>query len=230
MWYVRVREIGRLMRRAAGLGAACQVALLAAAGPAGAAEAPAPAHDLIVLVMARSPLPTQVFLSYSHVVDEGRLRGGIAEVGERTGAQLGEVVVEQAPLRKSSEELATAARFAAPGLIRAETGGLPLGALVRALPEWEHMRVVFVVDEGFPFAGPKGMAADGYVVRLVEQVEGYEYDVERMSGTMGPAGGSRSSEQRSAPVAPAVLIGAAPGLLLGWLLAERRRGETEKRR
>ncbi len=47
---------------------------------------------------------------------------------------------------------------------------------------------------------------------------------------MGPAGGSRSSEQRSAPVAPAVLIGAAPGLLLGWLLAERRRGKTEKRR
>jgi hypothetical protein len=230
MQRVRVRDIVRLMRRAAGIGAACQVALLAAAGPAAAAEAPPPAHDLIVLVMARSPLPTQVFLSYSHVVDEGRLRSGIAEIGERTGAQLGEVVVEKAPLRKSSEELATAARFAAPGLIRAETGGLPLGAVVRSLPEWEHMRVVFVVDEAFPFAGPKGMAADGYVVRLVGQVEAYEYDVERMSGTMGTAGGSRPSEERSAPVAPAVLIGAAPGLLLGWLLAERRRGETARRR
>ena len=90
------------------------------------------------------------------------------------------------------------------------------------------MRVVFLVGENFRFAGPRDGAADGLVVRLVNAMEAYEYDVERMSGRVGPSVEVSSPGPGSAPVMPAVLIAVVPGLVLGWLLAERRGKEMRR--
>ena len=58
--------------------------------------------------------------------------------------------------------------------------------------------------------------------RLVNEMEAYEYDVERMSGKVGPAGEAVPSEAHSVPLLPAIALAIPPGLLLGWLLADRR--------
>jgi len=215
--------------RVGGLAAAAAVVLAwGVKVAAGAGESSPAAYDLTVFVVARPPIPTQVALSYSQVVDEKRLRESIEELAERAGAQVSEVDVEQSPLERGSEELATGAQFQARGLIKWETGALPVGAIVRALPEWRHMRVVFLVGENFRFAGPRDGAADGLVVRLVNAMEAYEYDVERMSGRVGPSVEVSSPGPGSAPVMPAVLIAVVPGLVLGWLLAERRGKEMRR--
>ncbi len=97
-----------------------------------------------------------------------------------------------------------------------------MGAMIRSLPDWGHMRIVFILGEGFPFSGPGDAAADGFLVRLVNRMEAYEYDVERMSGTSAAGEEGVGSGGESAPVLPAVVIGVMPGLVLGWLLADRR--------
>jgi hypothetical protein len=214
--------VGGVLGRAAGFGAVLLLLFPPAASAGEAVESSAPAYDLIVIVMSRAPAPTQVALSYSHVVDEARLRAGIATLGERAGVKVGEVRIEEAPLAKGSGVLATAAQFVAPGLVEPATGLLPVGAIVRSLPDWEHMRIVFVPEEGFRLSGPRDASADGVVVRLVNEMEAYEYDVERMSGKAGPAGEAVPSEARSVPLLPAIAIAVPPGLLLGWLLADRR--------
>jgi hypothetical protein len=89
------------------------------------------------------------------------------------------------------------------------------------------MRIVFLLDEGFAFSGPGDAAADGFVVRLVNQMEAYEYDVERMTGKVEVGGEAAPSGGELAPVLPAVAIGAVPGLVLGWLLADRRGRERK---
>ena len=214
--------VGRLLGRALGFGAALLLLFPPAARAAEAVESSAPAYDLTVIVLARPPAPTVVALSYSHVVDEARLRAGIATLGERVGVTVAEVRIEEAPLAKGSGALATAAQFLAPGLVEPATGLLPVGAIVRALPEWEHMRIVFIPEEGFRLSGPRDASADGVVVRLVNEMEAYEYDVERMSGKVGPAGEAVPSEAQSVPLLPAIALAVPPGLLLGWLLADRR--------
>jgi len=220
----RVSGIWRLVGRAVGLGVALQSVLLLAAGAAAAGGSSAPMYDLSVIVLARSAAPTQVALSYSRVIDEGRLRAGIGELGERSGAQIGGVQIRDTALARGSTQVATGAQFAAPGLINWETGVLPVGAIIRSLPGWEHMRMIFIVDEGFPFSGPTQVTADGFAVRLVNRMEAYEYDVERMTGRIGPPGEGVPLGEKSAALLPAVLIGVPPGLVLGWLLSDRRRG------
>ena len=205
-----------------GFGAALLLLFPPAARAAEAVESSAPAYDLIVIVMSRAPAPTQVALSYSRVIDEARLRAGIATLGERAGVKVAEVLIEEAPLTKGSAERATAAQFLAPGLVEPATGLLPVGAIVRSLPDWEHMRIVFIPEAGFRLVGPRDASADGVVVRLVNEMEAYEYDVERMSGKVGPAGEAVPSEAQSVPLLPAIAIAIPPGLLLGWLLADRR--------
>ena len=204
-----------------------------AAGPAGAAagQPPEPPRcDLTVLVVDRPvtaahwPPTPQVALSYAHLVDHERLRASIEDLMARGGGSAGQIVIEDAPLEVQTEatekppELATAAQFQAPGLVDARSGVLPVGAIIRSLPDWRHMRLIFVVGEGFPFGGPYQTAADGFVLRLINQVEAYEYDVERMSGKLAPAGETSIPERPSAPLLPAALIGAVAGLAAGWLL------------
>lgn len=127
------------------------------------------------------------------------------------------------PLERDSPQMGTAAEFLASGMIARETGMLPVGAVIRSLPDWQRMRVVFVLDKGFRFSGPRDASADGLAVRLVNMMEAYEYDVERMSGKVGMGGEVAPAERKSAPVLPAAAIGAAPGLVVGWLLGDRRR-------
>jgi hypothetical protein len=215
-------DVGRLLGRAMGFGAALLLLFPPAARAAEAVESSAPAYDLTVIVMSRPPARTVVALSYSRVIDEARLRAGIATLGERAGVKVSEVRIEEAPLGMGSVERATAAQFLAPGLVEPATGLLPVGAIVRALPEWEHMRIVFIPEEGFRLSGPRDASADGVVVRLVNEMEAYEYDVERMSGKVGPAGEAVPSEAHSVPLLPAIALAVPPGLLLGWLLADRR--------
>ena len=218
----RLSGIGRLLCRAVGLGAGILLVSAPAARAGGGAGSSARPYDLTVIVLSRAPAPTQVALGYPRVIDEARLRAGIAELGERAGVKVSEVRIEEAPLGTGSRERATAAQFLAPGLIEGGTGLLPVGAIVRSLPDWEHMRIVFVPEEGFRLSGPRDATVGGFAVRLVNQMEAYEYDVERMSGKAGPTGEAVPSEGHSVPLLPAIAIAVPPGLLLGWLLADRR--------
>jgi len=95
---------------------------------------------------------------------------------------------------------------------------LPVGAVIRSLPDWQHMRLAFVVGEQFTFLGPTGAIADGFAVRLINQVAAYEYDVERMSERLTPPR-EPDLPARRPPLLPAALIGAVTGLAAGWMLA-----------
>lgn len=196
-----------------------------------AAQAPeAPPYDLTVLVLAR-PLPgaaqptsALVALSYSQTIEHRRLRAAIEELMARVGGRAAEMLIEDALLEAPDStqggeaHLATAAQFQAPGLVPLSSGMLPVGAVIRSLPDWQHMRLIFVVGDQFVFLGPTGAVADGFAVHLVNRVEAYEYDVERMSERLAPPKGADQPGQRP-PLLPAALIGAVTGLAAGWLLA-----------
>ncbi len=203
----------------------------AAAAPTGPARC-----DLTVLVLAAPPegAPSSpsalVALSYAHLVDHQRLRSAIADLAARTRIKASDVRIEDSPLERtassSQADLATAAQFQAPGLVRPHSGVLPVGSIIRALPDWRRMRLIFLVGDRFPFRGPHQAAADGFVLRLLNQVAAYEYDVERMSGRIPPAEEASAAPPPAEPLLPAALIGIVTGLAAGWLLGWPLRAAT----
>jgi len=192
--------------------------------------------DLTVLVAAHpseagpSSASALVALSYAHLVDHQRLRAAIADLAARTRAKPSDVLIEDSPLERTTSSsqglatLATAAQFQASGLVRPQSGVLPVGGIIRSLPDWRRMRLIFLVGDEFPFRGPHQAAADGFVLRLVNQVAAYEYDVERMSGRISPPEEPSPTGPPAEPLVPAALIGLVTGLAAGWLLGGPLRG------
>lgn len=203
--------------------------LLATAGPVRAAGAPGGAgrqpYDLMVLVIAPKEGPAAVVASYPEVTDHEALRQAVAELGRRARATVSQVRVRDAALTREAAAQGTDAEFSAVGLVKSGQP-LPVGPIVRAMPDWRHLRLVFVVEEGFRFAGPTEVALTGFSVRLVSDQAPYEYDVERTTGRpqAAPASEPGEEEETEPPprprqgVLPAVMIGLPSGLLLGWLL------------
>jgi len=186
-------------------------------------------YDLTVLVFAADG-PTQVALSYSRTVDHGELRDGLEDLLAHADGTPGELVIQDGPLERGSSRQATGAQFAAPGLVDARTGMLPVGSIVRSLPAWRHMRLVFVMPEGFQFAGPGSAVVDGFAVALVNRMKAYEYDVERKSGRVVPPEEAGSLRPRAVSLLPAVFIGLPTGFLLGWVFSDRRGRASAARR
>jgi hypothetical protein len=201
-----------------------------------AAQSPAPRHDLTVLVVARSSGPGQVALTYSHPCDHSRLRTGIEELASRLNARVSQVTIEDAALALGSDLVGTAAEFVVAELVRG--GALPVGPIARSLPDWEHLRIAFIMDQMPIFCGPEDVTADGFIIRLVNRSGPYEYDVERMRGTAAPVapGGAETDEPAvpearplSAAALPVALVAMPGGFLLGWFLLRPRRNPESRR-
>jgi hypothetical protein len=165
-----------------------------------------------------------VALSYSQTVEHEHLRAGIQGLMARVGGSAAEIVIRDVSLEphlspgEATLQLATDAQFQARGLISWGSGMLPVGAVIRSLPDWQHMRLVFIVGDQFTFLGPTGAVADGFHVRLINQVAAYEYDVERMSERLTPPR-EPDLPGRRPPLLPAGLVGLVTGLAAGWMLA-----------
>jgi hypothetical protein len=215
----------------------------------GALAAPASnPYDIMVMVAAAGGKPAQVAISYPGAIDQASLRAGIVELGRRGHFKPEQVVIRDAPLAQQVATPGTDAQFMAPGLID-PSGRLPVGPIIKSLPQWNHMRLVFLLDPNYPFSGPADVTAEGLAVRLVNRVATYEYDVERISGELSPTGGTSGSSGAaggvtaapasgkpvlapgvSRQVLPAVLIGLPSGLLAGWLLSGWRGRRSRARR
>jgi hypothetical protein len=191
------------------------------------------------MVLANGPGPAGVVVSYPARIDHEALKSAIQQLGKSVGFAPSKLAIRDAPVAQQVSDLGTDAEFTASGLVTS-SGRLPVGAIIRALPQWEHMRLVFILDPKYPFVGPADVTAEGFAVRLVNRVATYEYDVERISGktappgeakatggvTQGPSAGldeqGRSTGQASPSfiqqMLPAALIGLPSGLLAGWLL------------
>ncbi|MGD0111358.1 MAG: hypothetical protein ABSD48_05790 [Armatimonadota bacterium] len=192
----------------------------------------------MVMVAANGPGPADVVVSYPGVIDHVVLESAIRQLGKSVGFTPAGFAVRDAALAQHVSANGTDAEFKASGLV-AGSGRLPVGAIIRSLPQWEHMRLVFILDPTYPFVGPTDVTAEGFAVRLVNRVATYEYDVERISGKAAPPGeatatggvtrgpstglGDRGQAAQAPPsflqqVLPAALIGLPGGLLAGWLL------------
>lgn len=186
-------------------------------------------YDLTVIVFAPDAGPAQVALSYATLVDRTTLQEGLDALAQATGASIDQVEIEDAQQARGGPEKATAAQFAATSLVRPQTGTLAVGPIIRSLPEWHRMRLVFIVGEEFPFVGPVDASVDGFVVTLINRMKPYEYDVERKSGGAATPDTAAEREPASRALLPAVLIGLPAGFLVGWLLGDvtpgRRRQE-----
>jgi len=148
--------------------------LIASLQPAAAAaEASARDYDLTVLVFAAGG-PPQVALSYSRTVDHNELRAGIENLLAPVGAEPVDLVVQDGPLQRGSSRLATGAQFVAPGLVEQLTGMLPVGLIIRSVPAWTHMRLVFILGDDFRLSGPTDATADGFALTLVNRMKAYE--------------------------------------------------------
>ena len=200
---------------------------------------PSKPYDIMVMVLANGPGPADVVVSYPGLIDHAILDSAIQQLGKSMGFTPAGLAVRDAALAQHVSANGTDAEFKAPGLVTG-SGRLPVGAIIRFLPQWEHMRLVFILDPKYPFVGPMDVTAEGFVVRLVNRVATYEYDVERISGraappgeakatggvTRGPSTGLGGQGQKTAQaspsfihqVLPAALIGLPSGLLAGWLL------------
>jgi len=204
--------------------------LIASPQPAAAAaEASAREYDLTVLVFAAGE-PPQMALSYSRTVDHNELRAGIENLLARVGAEPMDLVIQDGPLQRGSTRLATGAQLVAPGLVEQRTGMLPVGLIIRSVPAWTHMRLVFILGDDFRFSGPTDATADGFALTLVNRMKAYEYDVERKSGTVVPPEEARPPRPRAVSLLPAVLIGLPTGFLSGWVFGARRRVVGDARR
>ncbi|MBN1459207.1 MAG: hypothetical protein JXA57_06705 [Armatimonadetes bacterium] len=183
-------------------------------------------YDLTVLVFSPLQGPTQLALSYPSVVDHDGLSSGIEQLARSTGALLGDVEIVDLQRARGAPEQGTAAEFSVTGLIHQASGSLPVGPLIRALPNWHHLRLVFIMPEEFTFVGPRNTVADGFAVQLVNDMQAYEYDVERKSVGSGPSAQATEARRTRSPVLSVVLIGLPAGFLVGWLLGDRRTGST----
>jgi len=192
-----------------------------------AASAQDERHDLLILVYAPDVGAAQVALSYSGVVDHGALAAGIEDLGGRTGATITDVAIQDEQQAQGMPGEGTAAGFVASGLIRADTGVLPVGPLIRSLPKWEHARLVFIVGEQFSLVGPTSVVADGYAVQLVDSMKPYEYDVERKSGSI-IASSVLARQGNWRGLIPAMLLGLPAGAVVGWLLGSWGVGQGTK--
>jgi hypothetical protein len=179
-----------------------------------------PEHDLTVIVLAPDVGPAQVALSYPTVMDHEVVAEGIRELAERSGASIGEVEIEDELRGRGMEEEGTAASFPALGLLRPRTRALPVGPIARSLPDWNRMRLVFVVGENAAYSGPVDTEADGFVVRLVNRMKPYEYDVERKTGRVAPREAEAEGERPPGALLPVALIGLPAGVIVGWLLGD----------
>ena len=195
-------------------------ALASAVGLPAARAQVAEDYDLTVIVFAPDAGPAQVALSYSTLIDRATLLEGLHALEQAAGVPIGPVEVEDGQQLRGEPQKATAAQFAVNGLVRPQTGTLPVGPIIRSLPDWERMRLVFIVGEQFTFVGPSDTSADGFVVRLVNRMKPYEYDVERKSGRAAAPQTAADEKSASRALLPAVLIGLPAGFLVGWLLGD----------
>jgi len=204
-------------------------AVLVAAAPvagAGAGEdgGKAASYDLTVLVYAPEAGPAQVAMSYPKVVDRTAIKKGLGDLARRTDARISGVRISDGQQARGLAEVGTAVEFTASGLVEATRGALPVGPMIRSLPEWQHVRLAFMVGEGFPWTGPGATTADGFSVRLLSSMQPYEYDVERKSGRLAPPVGAAEKRPRSRALAPALVMGLVAGFAIGWLAT----GERER--
>jgi hypothetical protein len=226
MWKMRWSEKWTAMLAAAAMGALAATCAMAAEP---ASEAPGQ-YDLTVIVVAPDVGPAQVALSYPRVVDHKVVQAGLEALAKATGAKLSGVRIEDTQQARGFPGKATAAQFTATGLVRPASGALPLGPIMRSLKDWQRMRVVFLMGEGFRFTGPTDASADGFVVKLVNRMKPYEYDVERKSVAAAAASKQADEEKKRSALLPAVLVGLPAGLIVGWLLGDvRTRGKREGR-
>ena len=181
----------------------------------------------MVLVIANSPGPTPVALSYARAVNHERLRAAIAGLAARTGSPVSGLVIEDKPLETKSQVASTAAEFLAEGLAPPNGAPLPVQPFLEALPDWTHLRLVFVVGKGFIFAGPEADLGAGFAVQLIKGADVYQYDVVRMTGK--PSAPVESSKSAQRPTSRRPLWGAAAAGLMAvlvaavWLLVARGR-------
>ncbi|MCJ7750913.1 MAG: hypothetical protein MUQ65_07430 [Armatimonadetes bacterium] len=206
------------------------VALVSAVGLPAAQGQVADDYDLTVIVFAPDAGPAQIALSYSTLIDRSTLLQGLDALAQAAGVSIGQVEVEDGQQARGDPEKATAAQLTAHGLVRPQTGTLPVGPIIRSLPDWRRMRLVFIVGEHFTFVGPSGASAEGFAVRLVNRMKPYEYDVERKSGGVATPEAAGAEKPVSRALLPAVLIGLPAGFLVGWLLGDVTPGRprTEK--
>ena len=180
-----------------------------------------PGYDLTVIIVAPDIGPAQVALSYPKLVDHAALQQAIGALAAKTGASVTDLQIEDGRQGRGLPETGTAAQFSARGLLDPRGSALPVGPIIRSLPEWRHMRLVFMVGEAFRFMGPAEAVADGFSVQLVTRMKPYEYDVERKSGEAAPRSEvAAKQEQVSSALLPAMLVGLPAGFLVGWLLSD----------
>ena len=190
----------------------------------GAAEEAAKtvSYDLTVLVYAPDVGPAQVAIGYPKVVDHAAIVKGLGELAGRTGARMSGVRISDGRQARGMAEVGTAAEFTATGLLDEKRGALPVGPIIRSLPEWQHMRLAFMVGERFPWSGPGTTTADGFSVRLLSSMQPYEYDVERKSSRLAPQEVAPQRRAESRAVLPALLMGLLAGFAIGWLATGER--------
>ncbi len=218
--------------RTAGLVCCLPVLTLWSAWAGAGAEAPEPSpapYDLTVVVLATGPGPTQVALSYSHQVDHDGLREAIRQLCGLASCQATEIAIRDEALEEGSPVLTTSAEFVAAGLVRAGRGALPVGPVVRSLPEWRHLRLVFMAGENYPFCGPTDSTVDGFVVRLVNRLVAYEYDVELKGGRAVPPDEPAPSDRAREPLLLSALLGAPSGFLFGLLTSTGQHRKSARR-
>ena len=220
---------GRTRIALAGLLFASLLALTAVlGGDRSQAQPPRAEYDLVVLVVAEAGQAELVALSYTRAIESAALKESIERLGEAAGCRVSGISIREVPVQRGARELASDADFAAPGLIDLRGGGLPVGPMIRSFADWNRMRLVFLVGDEFPFAGPGDAEVDGFAVRLLRRVAPYEYDVERRRGTpqaggeTAPPGPPRSPLLGSFAWTAGGLCGAV-GLLLGWFVSGWRR-------
>jgi len=207
----------------------CLLALLAGSGGDGSqAQSPGAEYDLVVLVVAEAGQAEFVALSYTRAIESAALKESIERLGEAAGCRVSGISIREVPVQRGARELASDADFAAPGLIDLRGGGLPVGPMIRSFADWNRMRLVFLVGDEFPFAGPGDAEVEGFAVRLLGRVAPYEYDVERRRGTPQAGGETPPPQPRQSPHAGpfAWAVGGlcgALGLLLGWFVSGRGR-------
>ena len=155
-------------------------------------------YDVTVLVLATEEGPDQVAISYARVVDHAELATAVKSLSRQLGVTPGNLSLQEEPVQRGSAERATSAGFSAPGLVSGRSGELPVLAIARALPNWRHLQVAFLVGRGFAFHGPRDGEIAGYRIRLVGQDTAYQYDVERMDrGNLTQGEATRGPEKTS---------------------------------
>lgn len=191
-------------------------------------------YGLVVLVIAPTPGPAKVVMSFSRTLDHKELEQQLQQMADTERWRISSVSVTD-EVTQDNGKLQTSVSFSADGIINWQSGFLGVEPIIRQFVNEGSIRVGFFVT-GFDFKGPRNYILNDVEVKLRTTkrpgtaIDGYEYDARVAAWRLRHTDDSDRPKRHQAlsfqtwlVIVTLFIIALAVGVVAGRLLYGRRK-------